>query len=190
MTLLVAGLILFLGLHSVAILVPSWRAASIARLGAGPWKGLYSLLSIAGFVLIVVGYGIARASPIVLYQPPSWLRYLAAVLMLPVFPLLFATYLRGRIKTAVKHPLLLATVCWAAAHLITNGALSGVLLFGSFLAWSIADLVSLRHRQPGPIPALPAAKLNDPLAVAFGLALYFAFILWWHVALFGVPPLV
>lgn len=190
MTLLAAGLILFFGPHSVAILAPAWRAASLARLGAGPWKGLYSLLSIAGFVLILVGYGIARASPIVLYHPPSWLRYVAAVLMLPVFSLLFAAYLPGRIKAAVKHPLLLATVLWSAAHLITNGAAADVLLFGAFLAWSVADLVSLRHRPAGPIPALPAAKLNDAIVVIFGLALYLAFILWWHVALFGVPPLV
>lgn len=188
MLLLIAGLILFFGLHSVAIVAPAWRAATIARVGAGPWKGLYSLLSIAGFVLILLGYGMARASSGALYQPPSGLQYVAAVLMLPAFPLLLAAYLPGRIKAAVKHPLLLATMLWAAAHLITNGALADVLLFGAFLAWSVADLVSLRKRTAGPVPGLPARKLNDPIAVIVGLALYVAFLRWWHLALFGVAP--
>src|ERR1700677_1982555 len=128
MPLLILGLVLFLGVHSVAIVSPSLRARTIQRLGEGAWKGLYSLISLVGFVLICYGFGAARQAPVVLYLPPIWLRHLALLIMLPVFPLLFAAYLPGRIKTAAKHPMLAGVKFWALAHLLAHGSLAGVLL--------------------------------------------------------------
>ncbi|HET7795908.1 MAG TPA: NnrU family protein, partial [Rhizobacter sp.] len=120
MTLLILGLVLFLGVHSVSIVAPAWRDAMAARAGLA-WRAGYALIAIAGFVLIVHGYGLARQSPVVLYTPPAGLRHLALLLLLPVFPLLFAAYLPGRIKAAAKHPMLAATKLWALAHLLANG---------------------------------------------------------------------
>lgn len=188
MTWLILGLVLFLGIHSVAIVAPGWRDAQLARMGEGPWKGIYSLISIAGFVLLVVGYGIARQSPVVLYQPPVWTRHLAMLLMLPVFPLLFAVYLPGRIKAAARHPLLAATKVWALAHLVANGTLADVLLFGGFLAWAVADRVSLKRRPARATPAAPARPLNDVIAVVGGLAVYAIFVMGAHAWLIGVAP--
>ena len=146
MLVLVVGLVIFLGVHSVSIVAPGWRTATVARLGERPWKGLYSLASAVGLALIVIGYGMARRDPVVLYTPPAALRHLALVVMLPVFPLLFAAYLPGRIRAAAKHPFLLAVKLWALAHLLANGMLADVLLFGGFLAWAVADRISVKRR--------------------------------------------
>src|ERR1700681_5108215 len=129
---LIIGLVLFLGVHSVAIVVPALRAGSIHRLGEGAWKGLYALVSLVGFVLICYGFGLARQAPVILYSPPTWLRHVALILMVPVFPLLVAAYLPGRIKTAAKHPMLAAVKLWAFAPLLANGTLADLLLFGGF----------------------------------------------------------
>jgi uncharacterized membrane protein len=188
MTLLILGLALFLGVHSVSIVAPAWRDAMQSRVGEGPWKGLYSLVSIAGFALIVVGYGMARQSPVVLYAPPTWLRHVALLLLLPVFPLLLAAYLPGRIKTAAKHPMLLSVKLWAAAHLLANGNAADVLLFGGFLAWAVADRISFKHRAQRPLPGAPASPLNDVIAVVAGLALYALFVFGGHAWLIGVAP--
>lgn len=191
MTYLVAGLLLFLGMHSIAIIAPAWRDSIAARLGDAPWKALYALVSVIGFVMLVHGYGLARAEPTVLYTPPVWMRHLAALLMLPVFPLLLATYLPGRIKAAVKHPMLTATKAWALAHLLVNGNLADVLLFGGFLAWAVADRVAVGKRvvQRKPMVMGAPSRMNDVLAVVGGLALYAVFILWAHQRFFGVPPM-
>jgi uncharacterized membrane protein len=192
MLVLVAGLILFLGIHSVSIAAPGWRGAMVARMGAGPWKGVYSLASGVGLALLVVGYGIARHSPVVLYTPPSALRHLALLVMLPVFPLLFAAYLPGRIKTAAKHPMLLAVKFWAAAHLLANGTLADVLLFGGFLAWAVADRISVKRRsvaEAHDVPAAPPSAINDVVVVVGGLIVYAVFLLWGHRWLVGVSPL-
>jgi uncharacterized membrane protein len=138
-------------------------------------------------VLIVWGFGIVRQEPVVLYSPPLWSRYLAVVLLVPVFPLLLAAYLPGRIQTATRHPMLVAVKLWAAAHLLANGTLAGVILFGAFLVWAVADRISLKRRTPPGVPALPASRANDLVAVIGGLALYAAFILWLHERLIGVP---
>ena len=184
---LVTGLVIFFGLHSVRILAPGWRDNMVARLGAVPWKGLYSIGSLVGFVMIVGGYAAARLDPVVLYNPPVWLRHVTALLMLPVFPLLIAAYLPGRIKAAVKHPMLTATKAWALSHLLANGMLADVLLFGSFLAWAVFDRISAGKRpQPAP-SATPAPIRNDVIAVVGGLALYAIFAMWAHVRLIGVP---
>ncbi len=143
---LIAGLTIFLGVHSIAIFAPRWREQLIARIGVPSWKMRYSLVSIAGFLLIVSGYGAARLDPVLLYQPPSWLRHVAMLVMLPAFPLLLATYLPGRIKAAVKHPMLAAVKAWALAHLLVNGMLADVLLFGGFLAWAVLDRISAGKR--------------------------------------------
>lgn len=159
----------------------------VARMGPIPWQALYSLLAITGFELIVWGYGLARQEAGLLYQPASWLRHLSALLMLPVFPLLFAAYLPGRIQSVSKHPMLAATKLWALAHLLANGGAADVLLFGAFLVWAVADRISEKRRAPTPVRSLPSGKLNDVLALVFGLAVYGAFVLWLHAALFGVP---
>jgi uncharacterized membrane protein len=187
---LIIGLGLFFGLHSVSIIAPAWRDRMFAKVGEGPWKGLYSLLSIVGFVLMIYGYGLARRDLVILYSTPVWVRYITAVLMLPVFPLLLAAYLPGRIKAVTKHPMLAATKFWALAHLLVNGALGDVLLFGSFLVWAVADRISLKRRPAREIRAAPAAGYNDMIAVVLGLVLYALFVQWLHIWLFGVSPLV
>ena len=189
MSLLVLGLVLFLGIHSVSIIAPAWRDAQVAQRGEKAWKGLYTLLSLAGFALMVYGYGLARQSPTVLYSPPAAMRHIAFLLMLPVFPLLFASNLPGRIKTAAKHPMLLATKLWAVSHLLANGTLHDVLLFGAFLAWAVADRISVKRRPVRPTPGLPARPVNDVIVVVGGLALYVVFLLWGHRWLIGVSPM-
>jgi uncharacterized membrane protein len=188
MGVLVAGLIVFLGVHSVSIFAPGWRDRVRSRLGEGPWKGLYSLISLLGFVLIIWGFGLARHSPVVLYTAPGWLRHITFLFMLPVFPLLIAAYLPGRIKTALKHPMLAAVKFWAFGHLLANGMLADVLLFGGFLAWAVVDRISLK-RRPQTLPMAPPGRFNDLIAIVGGLLLYVIFIGWAHRWLIGVSPL-
>jgi uncharacterized membrane protein len=189
MGIFLVGLLLFLGVHTVSIAAPRWRDGQVARLGEGPWKGLYSGLAAVGLGLLIWGYGVARQAPVVLYTPPAALKHLALVLMLPVFPLLLAAYLPGRLRTWSRHPMLLATKFWATAHLLANGTLVDVLLFGGFLAWAVADRISLKRRPARPIPGAPPRPFNDAIAVVAGLALYAAFVLGLHRWLFGVSPL-
>jgi uncharacterized membrane protein len=184
---LIVGLVTFLGLHSVAIFAPRWRDATIARIGALNWKRLYSVASIVTFVVLVHGCGLARQEPVVLYQPPVWMRHLAMLLMLPAFTLLLSAYLPGRIKSAVKHPMLAATKLWAFAHLLANGMLGDVLLFGGFLAWAVIDRISVGKRPARAVPGAPAGRFNDLIAIVGGLALYVVFVAWGHRALIGVP---
>jgi uncharacterized membrane protein len=187
--LLVIGIVLFFGMHSVSIVAPGLRNAWAASLGANAWRGIYSLVSLAGFVLLVIGYSQARKAPVVLYLPPVGMRHVAFLLMLPVFPLILAAYLPGRIKAALKHPMLVAVKTWALAHLLANGMLADVLLFGGFLVWAVAARISLGRRPPRPMMMpLPAPSLrNDVIAVVAGLAIYVATLLWLHRALIGVP---
>ena len=190
MPLLIAGLVLFLGVHSIAMVSPSFRARAIQRVGEGAWKGLYALISLVGFVLICYGFGLARQAPVVLYSPPTWLRHVTFLIMLPVFPLVLAAYLPGRIKAAAKHPMLAAVKFWAFAHLLANGSLADVLLFGGFLAWAVADRISVKRRSiPQVLRAAPPRPWNDAIAVVLGLAIYALLIGWAHVRLFGVSPL-
>ncbi|MGO4389760.1 NnrU family protein [Variovorax sp. M-6] len=190
MSLLVAGLLLFLGIHSVSIVAPAWRDAQVERRGERVWKGIYALASLAGLILLVHGYGVARQTPVILYTPPPALRHVALLLMLPVFPLLFAAYLPGRIQRAAKHPMLLAVKLWAAAHLLANGTLADVLLFGAFLVWAVADRISVKRRAvPHSVPGAPPGALNDVAALVGGLVVYVGFLFWAHVRLTGVSPL-
>lgn len=189
---LVAGLVLFLGVHSVSIVAPGARDRWAARLGENPWKGIYSIVSLAGLVLIVLGYSAARQSPIVLYTPPTALRHLSALLMLPVFILLIAAYVPGRIRRAAKHPMLAAVKFWALAHLLANGTLADVLLFGGFLAWAVADRISVKRRAAAGLRVGPPVGTQGPdrdlMAVIGGLVVYGVFAGWAHGALFGVRP--
>ena len=189
MILFIIGLALFIGIHSVAIVAPAWRNAQAAR-NPGAWKGIYSLISIAGFVLLIYGYGLARQSPVLLWSPPTAMRHIALLLMLPVFPLLLAAYLPGRIQRAAKHPMLLAVKLWATAHLLANGTLVDVLLFGTFLAWAVADRIAVKRRAVARVvtPLQPAA-INDVIAVVAGLAIYVGIVFWAHRWLVGVSPL-
>lgn len=189
MTILVVGLIIFLGIHSISIFAPAFRDGMAARLGARPWRGVYSLISLIGFALLIWGYGLARLEPVVLYNPPFWTRHVTAVLMLPVFPLFLAPYFPGRIKAALKHPMLVAVKLWALAHLISNGMLADVVLFGGFLAWAVADRISYKHRTQRPLQGAPPAPRNDIIVVVVGFVLYILFVLWLHQRLFGVQPI-
>ena len=191
MIVFLAGLLLFLGVHSVSIVAPAWRARQVAQ-SPGRFKGLYSVAAGVGLALLVIGYGLARREPIVLYTPPAALRHLALLVMVPVFPLLFAAYLPGRIRTLARHPLLLATKLWALAHLLANGMLVDVLLFGGFLAWAVADRIAIKRRtaaEAHAVPAAPARPANDAIAIVGGLAVYALFLFWGHRWLTGVSPL-
>jgi uncharacterized membrane protein len=191
MLLLIAGLLLFLATHSLRIYAEPWRQATIARLGEPAFKGLYSLLTLAALVLIVIGYGQARQAPVVLWSPPVAMRHVAALLTLPVFVLVVAAYLPGtRIRRAMGHPMLIGVKLWAAAHLLANGTLADVLLFGGLLAWAVACYGAARKRDRLAGVTYPAGPVSrDIAAVVIGLALWAAFAFWLHLALIGVPPL-
>lgn len=189
MTLFIIGLVLFLGAHSVSIVAHSWRDRMVARFGEMRWQGLYSLVAIIGFVLIALGYDGARHTSAILYRLPPWTHYATLVLLVPVFPLLIATYLPGRIQTATRHPMVLAVMFWAAGHLIVTESLIDVVLFSTFFLWSIADRASLAVRPVREIYHLPASPLNDVIVVVVGLAMYAAFLGWAHSFFIGVSPL-
>jgi uncharacterized membrane protein len=189
MTILIVGLIVFLGMHSLSFLAPGLRQSLQVRIGEAPYKGLAGAVGLVGFLLIIWGYGAARMDLLLLYAPPVWTRHLALLILLPVFPLLFAAYLPGRIQSWAKHPMLLAVIFWAAGHLIANGTLVDVVLFGSFLAWALADRISLTRRTEPPVQGAPPGKANDWIALVGGLLLYGAFLGGVHSWLIGVSPL-
>jgi uncharacterized membrane protein len=189
MSQLILGMVIFFGAHSVSIVAPNWRDAMAARVGTQAWRAAYSLVSIAGFILMLRGYAVAHLQPDAMYAPPPALRHLTGLLMLPVFPLLLAAYLPGRIKAWAKHPMLLATQAWALAHLLANGNAADVLLFGGFLLWATADRISATRRPTRPVPGAPPTRFNDVVAVIGGLVLYAVFVGWAHVRLFGVSPI-
>lgn len=187
MILLVLGLVLFLGVHSVSIVAEGFRNR-LSAANPAVWKVGYALVALIGFVLIVYGYGAARMDPVFLWTPPAWTSHVSALLMVPVFVLFIAPYLPGRISRAAKHPQLVAVKLWAVAHLLANGTLADVLLFGSFLAWAVVDRISLKRRVPRALPGAPESGMNDIIAVVVGLAIYVLFVLWAHRALIGVAP--
>jgi uncharacterized membrane protein len=190
MTLLVLGLIVFIGVHAVPMMT-DLRDSLRARLGAGGYRIAFTIASLAGFALLVYGYGAARAegSPL-LYDPPVWMRHVTMLLMLPVFVFLVASGApTGRIKKAVKHPMVLAVKIWAFAHLLANGDLASVLLFASFLAWAVIDRISLKRRPAtlgGAAAGAPSAA-GDIVSLVVGLGLYLAFVFYLHELLIGVP---
>ncbi len=184
-----SGLIIFFGIHSISIVSVEWRNNMVGKLGEGAWRGLYSLVAISGFLLMTWGYGQARYDLPMLYTPPTWLQHISLILLLPVFPLLIATYFPGRIQATVKHPMLLAVKIWAFSHLLANGDLASVILFSAFLCWAVVDRISLKKRPKRSIPGAPTAQYNDIIAVVGGITFYIAFILWLHEFLIGVSPL-
>ncbi|MBK9244080.1 MAG: NnrU family protein [Burkholderiales bacterium] len=192
MLLLIAGLAIFFGVHSLRIFAEDWRGAQIARLGVGAYKGVYSLLSLLGLALITIGYAQARAAPVTLWDPPLWTRHLSALLVLFAFVLLVAAYVpRSRIRAAVGHPMTIGVKIWAAGHLLANGTLADLLLFGSFLLWAVFDLraARARDRRHGRV-GVRASLLADVATIVVGVVLWAAFALYLHGWLFGVRPFV
>lgn len=188
---LLLGLVIFLGLHSVRIVAEDWRSAQIKQRGENAYKGLYSMLSVIGLALIVWGYGQARMAPMDLYQPPVALRHLASLLMLVSFVLLVCAYLPGtRIKGIVHHPMVLGVKVWAFAHLISNGRLADVLLFGAFLVWAVLNYRAARTRDRRLGTAYAAGVWSrDLLALVIGLSAWWLFARFGHAWLIGVSPL-
>jgi uncharacterized membrane protein len=187
MTILILGLVVFLGIHSVRILAGPFRDAQIA---ANPkrWKGLYTLVSFLGLGLIIWGWILARPMAPQLYDPPTWGRHATLALVWIAFVLLpTANAPTGRIKATVRHPMLLGVIFWSAGHLLANGDLASATLFGAFLVWAILDLISaLGRREPPPVVVKPRA---DVIAVVAGTVLWAVFVFFLHRVLFGVSPL-
>ena len=190
MPLLILGLLVFLGVHSVQMLAPDFRARMVARIGLLPWKGLYALVSIAGFVLIVIGFGQARLHPVLLYAPPAGLRHLNALFTLAAFVLVAAAYVpHNHLKQKIGHPMLAGVKLWALGHLLATGFLHDVVLFGAFLIWAVADFAVSRRRDRRAGKAYPAGTaMGDVLAVVIGVAAWAVFAFLLHQRLIGVNP--
>jgi uncharacterized membrane protein len=191
MTILVLGLIIFLGAHSIRIVADGWRTAQIQRLGEGPWKGIYSLVSVAGFVLIVWGFGLARGQSAPLWSAPFAVREVAAALILLAFILFIAAYVpRNAIKARLHHPMVLSVMLWSFAHLLATGNPADIVLFGGFLVWAVASLIAARRRDCAAGTQYPAGTMTGTLiTIATGAAAWAVFAFWLHRLLIGVNPL-
>jgi len=189
-TVLVLGLVLFLGMHSVRIVADDWRGARVAAMGLGPWKGLYSLVSLVGLVLIVWGFGLTRQAPVDLWHPPAWTRHLASLLTWIAFVLIVAAYVpRSRLRAAIGHPMVAGVKLWALAHLLSNGRLADVVLFGAFLLWAVLDFRSARRRdRVSGAPARAGLWANDLVTVVVGTVAWYVFAMYLHQPLIGVRP--
>ncbi len=190
MAYLVLGLLLFLGVHSLRIVADGWRTQAVARVGEKAFKGIYSLLSVLGLGLIVWGFGLAREAPVQLWLPPAGMRHAAALLNVLAFVMLVAAYVPGNgIKARLHHPMVLGVKTWAFAHLISNGNLAHVVLFGAFLAWAVLDFISLRRRDRVLAIRYPAGTLSATMVtLLLGVVLAGVFALWLHGWLIGVKP--
>jgi len=188
---LVLGLIVFLGVHSLRLVIEPWRNARVAQLGETRWKGLYSIVSIAGFVLIVVGYGIARRAPVALWAPPPGVRHLTALIVAVAFVLIAAAYVPGsRIKRVIGHPMYAGIAIWAVGHLLANGTVHALVLFGAFFIWAAAGLLIWRHRDRiAHVRYASGSAAGDARAVAAGLVTWALFAFLLHGWLIGVRPL-
>lgn len=187
MFILILGLILFFALHSVAIYAPRWRDTTRARIGRGTWRFWYSVASLACIALIGWGYVQSRYAPVVVYVSPGWMRRVTDVLMLGVFPLVYATFLPSVMRRTLKYPDLVAIKLWAVAHLLVNGMLADMVLFGSVLAWAVYNRISLNRR----IRILPSAEpspFNDLVAIVAGLMTYLIIAVFVHYSVLGVSP--
>jgi uncharacterized membrane protein len=184
---MILGLVLLLGVHMLTT-QRDLRARLIARAGAGGYKAGYALASLLGLVLIVWGFAHYRATGwIDVWDPPRALKHITAALMLPAVIMVVASYIRGHIYTALKHPMLSGVKLWAAAHLIANGDLGGIILFGSFLGWAVFDRISLKHRTDTGAPPIPVGGWgNDLIAVAVGIAAYLALAFAFHPVVIGI----
>ena len=190
MILLLIGLVLFLGIHSIRVFADDFRTRTVERIGLNPWKGVYTLVSLAGFALICYGYGLSRAEGGFLWNPPRWTFHVNALFTLFAFILIAAAHVKGSlIKARVGHPMVLGVKFWAFGHLLSNGRIGDVVLFGAFFAWAVLDYVSLRRRDRAAgktYPALGASR--DAIAVVGGLVGYAVFAFWLHFVLIGVKP--
>lgn len=184
------GLLLFLGVHSVRIFADDWRSKQIRAHGELKWKGFYTVVSVVGLALVVWGYGAARATPVDLWTPPTAMRHVAALLMLLSFVLLTATYVPGsRLKAKLRHPMVLGVKVWALAHLLSNGRLADVVLFGGFLVWAVLSFRAARQRdRAAGSPALPLHSGRDVITAFVGIFAWIIFALWLHGPLIGVRP--
>ena len=191
MTYLILGLLIFLGAHSVRMVAEGWRTQTRARLGEGAYKGLYSLVSVLGFALIVWGFGQARQQPLQLWSPPAAMRHVALLLTLVSFVLLAAAYVPGNsIKARLHHPMVLGVKAWALGHLLANGNLAHVVLFGSFLAWAVWNFVASRRRDRLTGVTYPAGSGGaTAMAAGVGFAAWLVFAFLLHGWLIGVRPL-
>ncbi len=194
---LVLGLLLFLGAHSTRVVAEDWRARQLARWGEKGWKGAVALVSLAGFILLIWGYGQARQAPVLLWQPPRGMNHLAALLTLIAFILLVAAYVpRNAIRARLRHPMVLSVKIWALAHLLANGTLAAVVLFAAFLVWAVVDFRAARQRdraaalqaEADAVP-LPSSGLATALTVVIGAVAWAGFAFWAHGAWIGVRPL-
>jgi len=192
MTLLILGLVIFLGLHSLRIFASAWRDRQVARLGLKRWKLIYALIALAGLVLICWGFSLARLQPVLLYSPPPLLRHLNALFTLVAFVLFFAAKVpRNHLKARLGHPQVLAVKVWALGHLLAIGMLRDVLLFGSFLLWAVVLYIVSRRRDRRAGTVYPAGTLKaDLIVLALGIGVWLLFAFWLHLWLFGVNPLV
>jgi uncharacterized membrane protein len=185
---MILGLLLFLGVHALTT-QRELRASVIASTGEGGYKIGYALVSIAGLALIVWGFAHYRATGMLpVWTPPKWFKHVTVALMLPAVILVVAAYIRGRIYTTLKHPMLTGVKLWAAAHLLANGDLGSIILFGSFLGWAVYDRISLKRRvDPGAPPIPVGGPTNDLIAVAVGIVAYLALGFAFHPVVIGVP---
>jgi len=190
MVYLVLGLVIFLGAHSVRIVADDWRGAQLARLGEKRWKGMYTIVSLIGFALIVWGYGQSRMAPVDLWSPPLWTRHLASLLTLLSFILITAAYVpRNHLKQWIGHPMVAGVKVWALAHLLANGRLADVVLFGAFLVWAIFDFRAARRRDRLACTRYPAGTLaRDVVTVVIGAVAWVVFAFYLHALLIGVRP--
>ncbi|MBN8712608.1 MAG: NnrU family protein [Xanthomonadales bacterium] len=191
MPILILGLLVFLGVHSLRVFADDWRTRQIARFGEKPWKGLFTLASLLGFVLLCWGFGLARAQPVLLYTPPLALRHLNALFTLIAFVLLAAAYVpRNHLKARFGHPMLLGVKVWAFGHLLATGMLHDVVLFGAFLLWAMVLYVVSRRRDRLAGTVYPGATLGgDAASVIIGVVAWAIFMLWLHLWLIGVNPM-
>ena len=185
---MILGLAVFIGAH-VFITMRGERAAAITRLGEWPYKGLLSLVSLVGIILIGYGFGWYRAAGMInVWSPPAFTRHITVLLMWPAIIFVVAAYIRGDIARKLKHPMLVGTKLWALAHLISNGDLGSIILFGSFLAWAVYDRISLKSRSDAGAPPIPVGGPgNDLIAIAVGVVAYLALAFAFHPIVIGVP---
>jgi uncharacterized membrane protein len=188
LTLEILGLVIFLGTH-VFVTMRDHRAALVARIGELPYRGLFSLVSIVGIVLIGYGFAAYRAAgPIMVWYPPVWTRHIVVALMWPASIMVAAAYIPGNIKRVLKHPMLVGVKTWAFAHLCANGDLGGIMLFGSVLAWAVYDRITLKHRKDAGAPPIPVGGAkNDIIAIVVGTIIYLALGFVFHPIVIGVP---
>ena len=190
MTLLIIGLIIFLGSHSSRIFAESWRNHMIDRLGEVKWKGLYAIVSLIGLVIVVIGYGQARQNPVVLWQPATYLTHIAVLLNLLAFIFLAGSAsTNNAIRLKLKHPMILGVKVWALAHLLANGTLADLILFGSFLLWAVFDFRSARKRPVHMHDTAVVSTKATIIVIVSGVVLWAVFIFGLHQYLIGVSPL-